>query len=261
MIDIAKLKNDLECKGFISKIYYFDEIDSTNIFASRIETQADSLIISEFQNSGKGRFNKSWVSDKYSNLTFTIKKLLPLPYSLNQIAAFYFSYSIYTAIKEYLLKYISEIELNGLQIKWPNDIIFNRQKLCGILIESKIPGNNYILGCGINCNQEVFPEELNAISIKNIIKQETDLNLLMNGIIRTLRNNYDLIINDSYTEIFKSWKNCTNLIGKSCEYSINNGTLKYGKISNLNIDGSIEIISNNITEKHHSGEIKILVIS
>lgn len=261
MIKIDQLKTDIENKGFISSIYYFDETDSTNSFASKDEIPVDSLVIAEHQSSGKGRMNRNWVSEKNLNLTFSIKKNLPLPYSMNHISVFYFSYSVYSALKEFLSGFLLERDLDCLQIKWPNDILFNWKKLSGILIETKLPGNKYVMGCGINCNQEKFPDELNAVSLKNIMHKEVDLNTIVKRIIKTLDLNFRLIKEENFIEIFNKWKQSSKLIGKTCKFSNDFGILRYGKISNLNFDGSIEIISNDIIEKYYSGEIKILSFS
>ncbi len=257
MLDIEIIKSSTRDKGFISSVYYFDEIDSTNSFASKNDIPVDSLVISEYQSAGKGRLGRNWNSEKYSGLTFTIKKKLPLSPVESQNAVFYFSYYLFKAIQETLFNYLPKTETRKLQIKWPNDILFERKKISGILIESKLPDGIFIIGIGINCNQTQFPDDLNAISLRQIISKELNLTELLIQIINEFSANFNKLLNSDFKEIYNIWKNSTNIIGKMCNFSIASGNVNYGKITDLNEDGSISIEIDKVVEKYYSGDIKL----
>jgi BirA family biotin operon repressor/biotin-[acetyl-CoA-carboxylase] ligase len=257
MIDIEKLKSSIEGKGFISSVIYLDEVDSTNSFAGKEDVPLDSVVIAGHQTGGKGRMGRSWVSEKHLNLTFSIKKKLTIFPANNQFAVFYFSYHLFSAIKKVLTNYLDEEQIAKLHIKWPNDILFDGKKLSGILIESVLPKGIYTIGIGLNCNQNTFPDELNAVSLKQIIGNEFDLSGLLISIINEFSESFDDLNRGKYDNIYDKWKNSTKIIGKECEFSTVTDYLNTGKIIDLNMDGSISIESNGKITNYHSGDIRI----
>lgn len=168
---------------FSSKIYHFTTIDSTNEEAKRrAEThqlQNFDIIISNEQSTGKGRNNKDWHSP-LGNLYFSIylnneevNKINNRAYIFNVIAIL----SMHLAISKLLTKDL----LLALKIKWPNDLLFNNKKICGIL--SKISQNNsgekskekfMIIGIGVNINNHPPDELLNNFKATNL--QEIGVN-------------------------------------------------------------------------------------
>ena len=107
------------------------------------------VIISDEQYRGRGRFGRLWISEKGKSLTFTfIVEKIPL---LSMRTAL----SIVETLKE-------ECGLHT-EIKWPNDVVIDGKKICGILVE--IEKNLAIIGVGININETVPPLE-NATSVR-----------------------------------------------------------------------------------------------
>ena len=261
MLDIEQIKSSIEGNGFISFVYHFKDLPSTNTFASDKSIPADSLVITDHQFSGKGRLDRPWKSAKDLNLTFSIKKKLILSPTENHIVICYFSYYVYLAIYDELKKSLMEKDLLHLFIKWPNDILFGNKKLCGILVESKLPSNEYVIGIGINCNQGLFGDEINGTSIKNITGKEININKLLINIINKFSRNFDLLHSANFGEIFELWKNSTNIIGKTCSFETEKEVLNNGKIIDLNMDGSISIQTGEKAADFYSGEIRITGLS
>jgi BirA family biotin operon repressor/biotin-[acetyl-CoA-carboxylase] ligase len=81
-------------------------------------------------------------------------------------------------------------QIEDLSIKWPNDILSDKKKIAGILIEPKIGQNSVksaIIGVGLNVNQESFPDELsNATSILMARQRQTNLDLALDQILDCL---------------------------------------------------------------------------
>jgi BirA family biotin operon repressor/biotin-[acetyl-CoA-carboxylase] ligase len=261
MLDIEQIKSSIEGNGFISSVYYLKELASTNTFASNKNIPVDSLVITDHQVSGKGRLNRTWESAKDLNLTFSIKKKLPLSPAENHFAVFYFSYYVYLTIYDELKKTLPENELKKLFIKWPNDILFDTLKLCGILIESKLPSNEYVIGIGINCNQEEFGSSVNAASMKNITGNQIDINKLLISLINRFSENFAQLLSAKFEEIFSNWKNSTNIIGKTCHFETGNDIINNGKIIDLKMDGSISIHTGETVTDFHTGDIHITGLS
>jgi len=257
MIDIQKLRTSLEGNNFISSILHLPEVDSTNTYAKQNNVPADTLVVTDFQTNGKGRQERKWLSEKNSNLTFSVKKNLPLSPAENHYAVYYFTYQIFSAIKEILSVNAVKCDIDKLEIKWPNDILFEGHKLCGILTESLLPSGIYIIGIGINCNQVKFSPDIKAISLKKITGNEINLNDLLVNIINRFSDNFSEILSKDFSGIFSKWKDSTKMIKKTCSFIDQGDVLNHGNIIDLNEDGSISILYNDKLSKFHSGDIRI----
>lgn len=152
-----EIKQSLKCKDFIKECYFFEEIDSTNDFAKKLAAknlQEGDIIVANYQNKGKGRFNRDWISEKGEGLYFS---LILTPYiDINKVTHITFLIGIA------LCNTINKLGLNA-KIKWPNDIILNGKKVSGILTEltAQVENIEYIIaGIGVNVNNIIFNEEI-----------------------------------------------------------------------------------------------------
>jgi BirA family biotin operon repressor/biotin-[acetyl-CoA-carboxylase] ligase len=257
LLDIDLIRRELLGNTFVSNIYYFEEIGSTNKYAKTLSGEDNVLVISEFQGSGKGRFERVWESEKGSNLTFSIKKKFNISPAELPFINFFFSYFVYLAIKEHLEENDSSSQL--LSIKWPNDILYDNKKISGLLVESNIEKNEFTIGIGINLNQQKFNPEYNAVSSVNIINRKTDISLFLIRLINIIDKNLSLM--EPVNEIlFTNWKNASNLIGRSVVFNVNDNMHKYGNVMDLQKDGGIKLFINGKEQIFFSGEIKITLI-
>ena len=160
------------------RIIKINATNSTNSFLKEL-AQSSSLdeltvAVTNKQTSGRGQMNNSWVSEPYKNLTFSL--FTPLKKIKIEHQA-YLNFAVSLAIYDTLLEY----DVPKLYIKWPNDIMSDNKKICGILIENTFFDfriKNTIVGIGLNVNQEKFDESLiNASSLKIILKKNIDLEL------------------------------------------------------------------------------------
>lgn len=149
--------SQLDTKVFAQKTVYHEEIDSTNEEAKRLAEHGaihGTLVISEYQSKGKGRRGRTWISSKGNCIYMSI---ILRPDMESQYAS---GLTLMAALA------VSDgIDRLGCKtrIKWPNDVIINGKKVCGILTEmsSEIDYINYVVvGIGINVNDEVFSEEI-----------------------------------------------------------------------------------------------------
>jgi BirA family transcriptional regulator, biotin operon repressor / biotin---[acetyl-CoA-carboxylase] ligase len=198
-----KLKTQFIGKNLIN----FERLNSTNDFACEIEKKSYSnnlkedlngtVILSEIQNMGRGRFNRNWLSPQ-GGLWFTIilvtkikEKDLP---KMNLLAALSIAEILIT---KYRLK---------VTVKWPNDIYCNGCKLAGILSETeKINSLLYLnVGIGINVNidSSVFPNlKLKPISIMDLLGRKLKREILLAEILLNFEKNYNYF---AETQDFKS---------------------------------------------------------
>lgn len=166
---------------FFQNYIQFDEINSTNDFLkNNYKILPDvTTIRAGFQTKGRGQFDRIWESDKNQNVLVSILFKKHLPGLMNDI-----NLNIVRAIIETLEEY----KVYDAVFKYPNDVVVQNKKIAGILIEKKYDDKKFeymIIGIGININQTTFktPE---AISLKNLIKKDVDLNEFINKLLANL---------------------------------------------------------------------------
>ena len=156
-LSAASITSELETRFVGQRVIYYPSLTSTMGVARREAQQGaaeGTVIIADEQTAGRGRLGRVWLSPRGSIALSIIlyPSLSHLP-SLIMLASLAVVHSIeaVTGLKS--------------QTKWPNDVLVNGRKVCGILIESDVQGNavNYaIIGIGINANLRLadFPEIL-----------------------------------------------------------------------------------------------------
>ena len=143
--------------AFVPEILRFDSLPSTNLEAARraIDGAAEGLcIVAREQTAGRGRLQRQWISPMDSGLYFSIvfrPQFEQNDWSLLTLMA---AVAVNDALRE-----ACSLETD---IKWPNDILANDGKLCGILaetVETRL-GRAVVAGVGINLTKHSFPEDL-----------------------------------------------------------------------------------------------------
>ena len=193
ILNYDEVKNYLNTKYIGRNILYFETIDSTNIKAKELAMEGakeGTVVTSEEQTLGRGRLGRKWISPKYKGIWMSII-LRP---NINPANVSKITHIGAAAVNK-------AIEDMGIKtyIKWPNDIILNEKKLCGILTEmsGEMDKINYIvMGIGINVNldKEEFDDEIREIatSFKAEIGKETNRKKLMASIL----NNFEELYNE-----------------------------------------------------------------
>lgn len=168
IISKAELESMMKTNWAGKQVIYYDETDSTNIQA-RLAGEKDgvhgTLFVADRQVSGKGRRGRSWDSPTGVCVYMTLLLRPELAPVKAPMLTLVMALSVAEAIREQ----------TGLaaQIKWPNDIVLNQKKICGILTEmsTEIDYINYVVtGVGINTNQTEFPEELQKTATSLLIE-------------------------------------------------------------------------------------------
>lgn len=217
------IKNDLIRKNldteFIGKsIYIFKEVMSTNTVAKFFAENEDSnglVIISEKQTNAKGRSGKPWESP-LGGIWLSI--ILTPSITQNKIPI------ITLATGVAVEKTFERMGIENAEIKWPNDVLIEDKKVCGILTEAIAKFNtieHVIVGVGIDLNIDVekLPEELQegTTSIKSITEKEFDENEVIRIFLEEFEKIYKVILDENYEAILKEWRRHSYSIGKEVE--------------------------------------------
>jgi BirA family biotin operon repressor/biotin-[acetyl-CoA-carboxylase] ligase len=239
-IDVHRLEEGLRDRRFGRNIVFLHEVSSTNDFAKELAgygADEGTVVLSERQTAGRGRLSREWISPR-GGLWFSV---VVRP-ELKPAEAVTLVFVAGLAVAEVLG------ELYGLkaETKWPNDVLVNGRKVCGILAEMNTTGEkvNYaIVGVGLNANFDVvkvFPEELmkTAVSLENVLGRKVRLDELLRAVLEKLENSYELFMKEGFDPILTKWKRYAGFLG--CQVEVACGTEKWvGLASDVSNDGSL----------------------
>lgn len=168
------------------------QVDSTNNYAANLlknmsaEQLCNTVVQADFQTNGRGAFNNLWESDGQKNLLLSII-ICPKVYAENQFV-------ISKIVSLSIIDYLKSKNISA-KIKWPNDILIEKNKIAGILIENSVIGHKIsssIIGIGLNINQQTFLGDFNATSVS----------ILSDNQIFSLKKELELFL-----DFFKKWIN------------------------------------------------------
>lgn len=239
------------------KIYYFDKLDSTNDKAKEIalEEVEGTIIIAKEQTKGRGRLGRTWHSTKGKSILMSIiLKPNMKPQDIQKIVLIA-AVAVNMALQDIGIK---------SQIKWPNDIIIENKKVCGILTEMsiKLDEINYvIIGIGINVNQNIedIPRELRGIStsLKLIENKEINKEALLENFLNRFTELY--IPFKSIDDIGKTMDICRKnsaIMGK--DIVVIQGDIKREGIAlDIDMDGRLLVKFPEGLESIYAGEVSI----
>ncbi|MFZ1778832.1 MAG: biotin--[acetyl-CoA-carboxylase] ligase, partial [Agathobacter rectalis] len=164
----AEIKSLMHTDWVAKEVLYFDTIDSTNTKAQELAEKgypSGTLVVADKQESGKGRRGRSWVSPSGTGIFMT----LMIKPDINPNNA-----SMLTLVAALAVaKAITSVTGEEALIKWPNDIVVNGKKVCGILTEMNAQFdyiNHIVVGIGINVHNESFPEEISQMASSLMIE-------------------------------------------------------------------------------------------
>ncbi len=212
------------------------------------------VVTAKTQTGGKGRRGRVWESPKNTSLAFSAllkPKVAPDRISMVTLVA---AMAVATALRD-------DYELDA-RIKWPNDIVVNGRKICGILTEldSSTGENNVIVGIGVNVNQTDFAEEIaaTATSIAAQKDDEVEITAVLESILKRLEHYYDMFnesgdlsdIRDEYNELLVSLNGEVKVLNPLGEFTgISEGIDEMGNLLVRDEQGEIQ--------KVNSGEVSV----
>ena len=192
----AEIESLMKTKWAGHPVIYHDQVDSTNTQAKRLgeELARDghgTLVVADLQTAGKGRRGRSWESPSGASIYMSILLRPDILPDQAPMLTLVMAQSVAEAVQE----------LTGAEvgIKWPNDIVLNGKKICGILTEmsAEIDYINYVvIGVGVNVNTPDFPEALveTATSLKIELGQSVKRSALIAAVMKRFEENYETFI-------------------------------------------------------------------
>ena len=199
------------------EIIKLNATNSTNTYLKNLlkEKQVKDLscIWALSQTQGRGQQGAKWISDPGKNLTFSVlKKFENLPSEYHFLLNMEVSLAIFRALKK--------LYIPDLAVKWANDILSSKKKICGILIENTLHKeqiSSSIIGIGLNVNQVFFNDLPNVSSLQKIMGHPFDLEEVLLLICQELEvslkslspTRFETMLDEYHTHLFRKDKPST----------------------------------------------------
>ncbi len=253
-IEIFDIKMDTDFVG--RNFIYTDEISSTNSeLLSHKENYINSgtVLLAEHQLEGKGRKDRQWISAKDLNLTFSILLVDDIA-PANQVNIINLATSLAVATS------IENLYQLRPELKWPNDVLINRRKTAGILLETSVQGEKIerlVVGVGINVNQKSFPGKYNFPPTS--IMLEAGREIEREALLAEVLNNFEELLHTAISnpqQILNDWKLKCNMIGDRIKIIEKDRTIA-GIFDDIDDNGFLILRRGDKLEKIHFGDVSL----
>lgn len=212
-LDALALKMMINQTNVVKAGYYFEQIDSTNQEAKRHALSGqriNQLFVADEQTAGRGRLGRTWASQRKEGLWFS---LLLYPEIQPDQAS-----TLTLVAASAMSKAIEKTTGLDVGIKWPNDLILGRKKVCGILTEMSAEINHLhyvIVGIGTNLGQMTFDDALKdkATSIRAEGKSIT-AKALLEAFLETFEQDYNRFCQQDISGVIEEQKKRSVTIGR-----------------------------------------------
>ena len=251
------LLNELETAWAGKTCLCFDILDSTQEYGKELaktESVHGTLIVADTQTAGKGRRGRIWQSPKGTTISMSL--CLEPKISVEHISGMTLVMALAVA------EAIKELTGSEPQIKWPNDIVVNGKKICGILTELCFQNGKgiVIIGVGINVNTEEFPEEIREIA--SSLKIETGKEICREALIASVMKYFERfyeqyektedlsLLREAYENMLANRDRCVHVLDPQQPYQgVAKGITDAGNLIVVREDGT--------TCEVYSGEVSV----
>lgn len=243
-LNFEKLKQSLAGKFIGHRLHYYESLGSTNDEAFRLGVEGapeGTVVIAESQSAGKGRMQRSWHSPAGANI-YTSIILRP---GFEPARAPQLSIAAGVAVAETLNHYCPD----KAQLKWPNDVLLEEKKVCGILAQMKIAESTIdfvVLGIGINVNikADQFPQDIQniATSLAMFADKEISRSELIIRLYENVAKWYRELQQKGFGPIKEKWLTLAPMIGKPVQVLFREEAVS-GKAIGLDDGGSLVLLT------------------
>jgi BirA family biotin operon repressor/biotin-[acetyl-CoA-carboxylase] ligase len=254
----SEIKWKLKTKVFGRNVMSYRKVDSTNTIAYELAENSmkeGAVILADEQVKGKGRHGRHWSSPSKGGIYMSC--ILRPSIAPNEISRITLLAAIAVA------QAIRDVASLEVTIKWPNDIMMNGKKLCGILTEMKAEQDSVdfvVLGIGINVNipksallkgATSIKEELHRPGVKAAVSRVE----LTKRVLERLEEYYNLMKSEGFEPIIDIWKDLSVMIGSRVKVSLHGKTFE-GLAHDINPDGALVVrTESGVLEKISSGDV------
>ncbi len=254
-----EITKDLKTKTVGKRVYYFEEIDSTQNFAEQIaldEKENGTIVIAEKQTAGKGRLDRKWTSPK-GGIWFSLIIHPKFDVSTSTLVPIAGAVALAKAIKNTL-----NIDVS---VKWPNDITLNGKKVAGMLVDASFQANNIdylILGIGINFDidakkiEKRLSKSANFYGVNSLRKKDdsTPPKILLREFLVQFEKILIQLNKGEKAKIVKEWTKKADKIGKKISINTSDGKIS-GVAQGIDNDGALKLKTSKGIKKIFVGDV------
>lgn len=254
----SEIKPYLNTNSIGRNYLYFETIGSTNVYCKALALEDKphgTIVVSERQTAGQGTKGRSWISPMGKGIWFSL--LLRPDMTATDLG------KITQIASAALVSMFEDFDINA-RIKWPNDIIVDDKKICGILTEAKLKGNSIdhiVLGIGINVNlnNDDFGSELGCIATSMQKSRNATFNRgeVLSTFLNYFETYYEEFLSNSSNSYFQIYKDRSYILNKKVNLIKNNAPTLVIPIDILS-DGALLVKKQDESiEKIYSGEVSL----
>lgn len=255
---VEQVQNRLATDRLGQSMRGYETIDSTNAKAAdwaHAGAPEGSVVVAEYQSAGRGRQGRTWTAKKGQNLMFSVvfrPRTEAERLGLLVVAA---SVAVAETIDEVVAPHTTAL-------KWPNDVLLEGRKTCGMLLESSIPGPEevsvVVLGVGLNVNQTAFPDELTdtATSLRLTTGRTVPRVPLFSRLLQQLERRYDGVEAGTDRPIRAAFEDRLEGLNKQATFrSTETGRTMTGTVRGITETGALRLETEDGMERIHAGEV------
>jgi BirA family biotin operon repressor/biotin-[acetyl-CoA-carboxylase] ligase len=246
-LSLESLQPLISTKWLGRPVFLFAQLESTNTYAIELAEKGTShgtVVLADCQTAGKGRLGREWHSPAHMNIYLSV--------ILTQQPTQSFISWIPLATGIAMAETIEEIANMKVSLKWPNDLLFDTQKLGGILCERTTKGPNgraVIVGVGMNtnCRENDFPPELKEIATSLAVKagHTFDRHALLSMIFSKLESYYERVLNSDLTTLHSSYISRCSTLGRHIQVRLADNKIIEGIASDIGKEGELHVTPSN----------------
>ena len=238
------------------RVHVLDQCPSTNALLlerARAGEPHATAIVCENQTAGRGRQGNAWISVPGSCLTFSLlwrfESRLPAPASLG------------LAVGVALAQALESLGARGIQLKWPNDLMFNGRKLCGILIEAFQDKDKTVAVIGVGLNVD-HGESIRALTGRDVADlRETGIEagrkVILVALLESLERTLDRFGMEGFAPVREQWLMRDAWKGRRLKLFNAHGVSAEGIAAGVGQDGALLLQSDGNVTAHYSGELSL----
>lgn len=257
MISKESVLKSLKTKVVGKKLFVFESIDSTNACAKTLAetgTPEGTVVVADFQTSGRGRLGRSWISEPGANLLFSIVLRPTLKKESAGILTFFSAVFIARALER--------STGHSIECKWPNDILLNGKKCCGILLENSFLQDRFdfsVVGIGINVNQPSFQGDFGdrATSLFKELNHTFDRTELLQELLRQADALLPSVQRGEVPTIMDEWNSRCSMFGKPVTIAHGEECIS-GTALRLDSEGGLVINTTAGQSTFYAGDVTII---
>lgn len=241
------------------RIIKLNAIDSTNTYLRKLGNDVPledyTTVVAKFQTHGRGQRGTIWSSESSKNLTFSVFK---------DVSEMHIDHTFYISVATSLalVMALKSMSISKLSIKWPNDILSENKKICGILIENVIKQNTLkgsIIGIGLNVNQTNFEGLPQASSLKLLMGKTYHLDEVLHGVMNQLKHYFTILMQNGHDVLMKEYETHLFRRDKPSTFQDAYGMVFSGFIKRVSSSGNLQVLlEDEVTKEFGLKDITLL---